>query len=332
MDGFWTQYGLFLAETVTVVLAIAAVIVIARRGSQRGAGAEHLEVKSLNRKYRQLERSLQRHILPKRPFSQFMKAQKARDKAERKQPPAQRRRVFVLNFHGDIRASAVASLREEVTAILTLARTDDEVVVRLDNAGGLVHEHGLAASQLLRLRARGIPLTVAVDKVAASGGYMMACVADRILAAPFAIIGSIGVLAQIPNFHRWMERHGIDFELVKAGELKRTLTMFGENSEADRAHMQEQIEDTHGLFKRFVAEHRPQLDLEAVGTGQYWLASRALELKLVDALSTSDDYLLTASEQADLFELRYAIKRPLARKLLGAAREAADALVYRRAP
>jgi len=192
------------------------------------------------------------------------------------------------------------------------------VLVRLENAGGLVAEHGLAASQLARIRARQIRLTVAVDKVAASGGYLMACVADRILAAPFAILGSIGVVAQLPNFHRVLERHGVDFELHTAGEHKRTLTLFGENTEAGREKLREQIEDTHRLFKDYIAEYRPALDLAKVATGEYWHGRQALNLGLVDAIQTSDDYLLAASAEADLLLLKYeARKGPVERLLAG---------------
>jgi serine protease SohB len=230
----------------------------------------------------------------------------------------------VLDFHGDIRASRVAGLREEVTAILTLATPADEVVLRLQNPGGTVNDQGFAASQLMRLRRRGVPLTVCVDTVAASGGYLMACVANRIVAAPFAVIGSIGVVAQIPNFHRLLDRAGIDFEQFTGGQFKRTVTMFGENTEADRAKLTEQIHETHDLFKDFVAEHRPQLDVAAVATGEYWYGKKALELNLVDALATSDDYLLAARERADLFEVSYSIPLSAARRLAEAARSALD--------
>jgi len=188
--------------------------------------------------------------------------------------------------------------------------------VRLENAGGTVSEHGLAASQLARLRTSGVHLTVAVDKVAASGGYLMACVADRIVAAPFAILGSIGVLAELPNFHRLLERHGVDFELHTAGEYKRTLTLFGENTEAARQKLKEQLEETHALFKGFVGEYRPDLDLERVATGEYWHGRQAVELGLVDAIQTSDDLLLAQSDTRDLWQLKYsARKKPIERLL-----------------
>jgi serine protease SohB len=213
----------------------------------------------------------------------------------------------------------VGSLREEVSSVLGAATSDDEVVVKLESSGGLVHEHGLAASQLLRLREHGIPLTVVVDKIAASGGYMMACTADRIVAAPFAILGSIGVLLQLPNFNRLLDAHGIDFEQIKGGEHKRSLTLFGKNTEADRVHMREEINHTHELFKRFVAEHRPGLDLAVAATGEHWYGRRALEFGLCDTLGTSDDYLIGACESADVYLVRRRAKRTLAQRLAAAA-------------
>ena len=108
--------------------------------------------------------------------------------------------------------------------------------------------YGLAASQMQRIRDKKLKLTVCVDKVAASGGYMMAVVADKIIAAPFAVLGSIGVLAQVPNFHRLLKKHDVDFEMLTAGKYKRTLTMFGENTDKGREKFQEDIEDTHVLF------------------------------------------------------------------------------------
>jgi len=222
----------------------------------------------------------------------------------------------VLNFHGDLRAAAVASLREEVTAVLTAAQPEDEVMVRLESVGGLVHAYGLAAAQLLRIRDRRIKLTVAVDKVAASGGYLMACVADRIIAAPFAILGSIGVIAQLPNFNRLLKKHDIDYEQFMAGEFKRTVTLFGENTDKGRHKFQEEIEVTHTLFKEFVKSHRPQLDLDQVATGEYWYGTRALEHRLADELRTSDDYLLDASASADLYEVTFTGKKPWLARLL----------------
>ncbi|MFQ5545528.1 MAG: protease SohB, partial [Acidiferrobacterales bacterium] len=248
------QYGLFLAKAVTIVITIAIIIILGMSLSKRGRPQEKLEVNNLNKKYDSMALALKRSVLPKKHYKQEAKAEKARQKAEKKakKEPDGKKRVFVLNFRGDIKASAVASLREEITTVLTMATPKDEVLVCLENAGGLVHEHGLAASQLLRIKDRKIPLTVAVDKVAASGGYLMACVANKIIAAPFAIVGSIGVLAQLPNFHRLLDKYGVDFEQIKAGEFKRTVTVFGKNTDKDREKLKEEIEDTHELFKNFV--------------------------------------------------------------------------------
>ena len=318
MLDYLLQYGLFLAETLTIVAAVAALVLLVaalavrRRG---GAGLERLEVRDLGARYREMKQTLESGFLGAKERKAAAKARKREAKTREKEGRSDRPRVFVLDFKGDMRASAVASLREEVTAVLALARPEDEVLVRLENAGGLVHEHGLAASQLMRVRERGIPLTVSVDKIAASGGYLMACVADRILAAPFAVLGSIGVLAQIPNFHRLLDRHGIDFEQFKGGEYKRTVTLFGENTDADREKLKQDIEDIHGIFKSFVTEQRPGLDIAKVATGEHWLARRAKDLGLCDTLTTSDDYLLEANERAELVGVRFVAPKRLSTRL-----------------
>ena len=326
-------YALFLAKALTIAALVGAVLVAvvrARRGSQ--AAEEHIEITDLNDRYRETGRALKRATLSGRAYRKAVRAEQKEDKAREKAGGKARRRVFVIDFRGDIKASEVTALRECITAVLLVAgeTTDEgkeargratqgagaEVVVRLDNSGGLVAEHGLAASQLARLRAHKIPLTVTVDKVAASGGYLMACVADRILAAPFAVVGSIGVVAQLPNFHRVLERHGVDFELHTAGEYKRTLTLFGENTEAGREKLREQIEETHRLFKDYIAEYRAGLDLTRAATGEYWHGRQALDLGLVDAIQTSDDYLLETQAEADLLHLKYTgRKRPIERLL-----------------
>ncbi|MFQ5934957.1 MAG: protease SohB [Acidiferrobacterales bacterium] len=315
------EYGLFLAKAVTVVAAIGVSAGVLFALSRRARPPERLEINNLNKKYEAMAQALKRSVLSKKDFKKQARVEKTRKKTEAKQKKKaakERKRVFVVHFRGDIKATAVTSLREEITAVLTLAKSDDEVLLCLENAGGLVHEHGLAASQLLRIRDRKIPLTVAVDKVAASGGYLMASVADRIIAAPFAVIGSIGVLAQLPNFHRLLDRHGIGFEQVKAGEFKRTVTVFGKNTEKERKKLKQEIEDTHALFKNFVATHRPSLNMKRVSTGEHWYGTRALDLKLVDKLMTSDDYLLTASEAADLYEVSYTARKRVGERLVSA--------------
>lgn len=325
------QYGLFLAKAVTIVVAIGAIAVLAVSLSRRGRPLERLEVNNLNKKYDAMAQALKRGILPRKDYKKEAKADKARKKAEKKaqaKPDAStKKRVFVLRFRGDIKATAVASLREEITAVLTMATSRDEVLVCLENAGGLVHEHGLAASQLLRFKQKSIPLTIAVDKVAASGGYLMACVANRIIAAPFAVVGSIGVLAQLPNFHRLLDKHGIDFEQIKAGEFKRTVTVFGKNTDKERKKLKEEVEDTHELFKIFVAENRPGVDIKRVATGEHWYGTRALELKLINDVMTSDDYLLAARERANLYEVTYTARRTVSERLASAIQSAVDNLL-----
>ena len=321
MSAFFAEYGLFLAKTLTIILAVIATIIgvifLTSRG--RDISRERLELKKLNLKYEEMAETIRLSTLSKDQIKKISKQDKKQKKEDSKQlkngskaPP---HKIYVLNFNGDIKASPVASLREEITAILTVASPEDEVFLNLQSGGGLVHAYGLAASQLMRLKQKNIPLTVAVDKIAASGGYMMACVADKIIAAPFSVIGSIGVIAQIPNFHRLLKKHDIEFEQMTAGEFKRTLTMFGENTDKARAKFKEELEDTHILFKEFIKEHRPVVDIDKIATGEHWPAKRALELKLVDELMTSDDYLLDQSADKDLFEVTYSIKRPLGVRL-----------------
>jgi len=320
------QYGLFLAKAVTIVVAIAVVMMMAYSMSRKVRVMDKLEIRNLNEKYRNMTHVMKSVVLSKKQFKKDLKAENTRFKAEKKRrdtPDSEsRKRIFVVNFHGDIKATAVLSLREEITSILSIARPQDEVLVRLENAGGLVHEHGLAASQLHRIKQHNVPLTIAVDKVAASGGYMMACVGDRIIAAPFAVLGSIGVLAQVPNFNRLLDKHGVDFELLKAGELKRTITMFGVNTDEDRKRFKEQLEDTHILFKEFVAEHRPVLDMTTIATGEHWYGKRALELKLVDDLLTSDEYLMNATEDTDIYEVAYTAHKRISEKLVSVVQDA----------
>ena len=255
MIEFLADYGLFLLKVVTIVVAIVVIIGVAASVSRK-ASHEGLEVESLNKKYKALAQTLRNAVLKKGALKKEAKEEKRRQKAEEKDDMS-RSRSFVIDFKGDLKASAVQSLREEVSAVLEVATTDDEVIVRLENHGGVVHEHGLAASQLARIREHEIPLSVCVDKVAASGGYLMACVATKIYAAPFAILGSIGVLAQIPNFNRLLDSHGVDFEQITAGKYKRTVTMFGKNTDADRQKLKDELEDVHALFKAAVGKYRP---------------------------------------------------------------------------
>jgi serine protease SohB len=314
---FLSAYGLFLAELATLVFVLALLVAVGASLRRRGH-AEGLVVEHLNRK---LEDAADRLKLAIEGKGRYKKALKARRKERKREEKARgtKPRIYVLDFKGDLRASAAASLREEVSAVLRVAQPGEQVIVRLENSGGTVHEHGFAASQLVRLKQRGLVLVVAVDKVAASGGYLMACVADRLVAAPFAIVGSIGVLAQLPNFHRLLEEKGVDFEQIMAGRYKRTLTLFGKNTDEGRAKLKQEVEDIHELFKAQVREHRPQVDIERVATGEHWYGIRALELNLVDELKTSDDLLLEAAKDHDLYHVAYKRKRSFQERLLGGA-------------
>ena len=307
-----TELFLFTAKAIILVLLIlillVGIIAIISRGKEKTRG--QLTIKNINEKYQETKKTLLAEILPKDQLKKFNKEQKKAEKALQKaEETSSQKNIFVLNFNGDIKASAVSGLREEVTAILNIATSKDEVVVKLESPGGMVHAYGLAASQLARLRQKNIPLTIIVDKVAASGGYMMACIANKILAAPFAIIGSIGVIVQLPNFHRLLKEKNIDFEQITAGQFKRTLTLFGHNTAEGREKMHEEIEEIHRQFKDLIKEYRPHLDMEKIATGEHWLGAQALELKLVDELRTSDDYLLQQSQHAKLYEITYHIKK-----------------------
>jgi serine protease SohB len=318
---FFAAYGLFLAQLATFILLLIAAFVIIVASRRRGH-TEGLVVEHLNRRFEDAADELKLAIEGKQKYKKAVKTRQKERKAEEKaraKDASGKPRMFVLDFKGDLRATAAASLREEVSAVLRAAKPGEQVLVRLENSGGTVHEHGFAASQLVRLKQHGLELLVAVDKVAASGGYLMACVADRLYAAPFAIVGSIGVLAQLPNFHRLLEEKGVDFEQVMAGRYKRTLTVFGKNTDEGRAKLQEEVEDIHELFKNQIHEHRPQVDVEQVATGEHWYGIRALELKLVDEIRTSDDLLLDAAKQFDLYHLTYKRRRSLQERLLGGA-------------
>lgn len=334
MTEFLAEYGLFLAKAITVVvaivLAIAGVVMVSSSNRKQSAEGD-ISVVCLNDEIDEMRHSLEEAVLDKVDYKAQLKAEKKQEKQEEKArkkalkeqgkkaeeaASAEReKRYYVLDFDGDIHASAVDQLREEITAVLTLADEKDEVVVRLESPGGLVHAYGLASSQLERIKRRGIPLTICVDQVAASGGYMMACLADKLLAAPFAVIGSIGVVAQMPNFHRLLKKHDVDVEILTAGEYKRTLTMFGENTEKGRAKFIEELEDTHELFKEFVAQARPDLSVEDVATGEIWFGQRALDKKLIDELKTSDEYLTEACESAEVFLISYEMKKSLQERI-----------------
>jgi len=313
-------YLLFAAKAVTVAVLVLMpfLLVFGRRAGRRhGKTGFELEVDLQNQRYERTRQALEAVTLPTR-------ERRRRRRARRPERGTKRPRLFMCQFKGDSRARAVGALGEEITAILSTAETTDEVVVQLESAGGAIPGYGLAASQLERVRARGLRLTVLVDKIAASGGYMMACVAHRIVAAPFAIVGSIGVVAELPNFHRLLKKHDIDYEQLTAGRYKRTLSLFGDNASAGRAKAQADLEDAHALFKDFVREHRPQVDIDELATGEYWFARRALELGLVDRLATSDEFIGEHLDSHEIYRVRARPDLSWHERLWQAARAAAD--------
>lgn len=334
---YFIQYGMFLAKAVTIVIAIIVVVgAIGASGSRhKKAGKKgSIKVTPLNDHIDDMKDVLRQSVLEKDELKHVHKSEKKQAKLEHKEKSKlskeahkhegdgeeaeqspRKKRVYVLNFTGDIAAEEVSSLREEITAVLSLAEPTDEVLLRLESPGGMVHAYGLASSQLLRIKNKNIPLTICVDKVAASGGYMMACLADKLVVAPFSIIGSIGVLVQLPNFHRALKKHDVDYEIISAGEFKRTLTQFGEITQKGRDKVQEDVETMHEIFKRWIKDHRPSVDIDKISTGETWVGMQAKERYMVDEIRTSDECIVSACESADVFEVEYELHKSIQDKL-----------------
>lgn len=312
---FLFEYGLFLAKAVTFVVAVIAIFLVITSAAKHKPEKGELKITNLSEEFKELVHQLKHEFLSKKEFKAYEKSLKAEQKEKDKQEKQTEPKTFVINFKGSIDAHEVNSLREEVTAVLAIADNKDQVVVTVESGGGMVHGYGLASSQLDRIRQAEIKLTVCVDKVAASGGYMMACVADEVYAAPFSIIGSIGVVAQLPNFNRLLKKHDIDYEQHTAGDFKRTLTLFGENTDEGRQKFQQELEETHVLFKDFVSKYRPQLELDKVATGEHWYGQQAIELGLVDVIGTSDDLLMKLAQQGTVYKVCYQTRKKLADKL-----------------
>ncbi|WP_063655886.1 protease SohB [Candidatus Arsenophonus triatominarum] len=334
---FLSSYGLFVAKIATVVVAIILIsLVIFSFGQRKQSKKGDLKLIDLSEAYRQRQREMQQVKMSDAEYKVWLKTYKKQRKIEEKkqksdakvgQTTLKKPCLFVINFKGSMNAHEVNTLREEITAILSIADNKDEVLLRLESPGGIVHGYGLAASQLNRLREKGLKLIVSVDKVAASGGYMMACVADRIVAAPFAIIGSIGVVAQVPNFHRLLKKKDIDVELHTAGEYKRTLTLLGENTEQGRKKFVQDLNETHQLFKDFVHQKRPALDINAVATGEHWYGIQAKEKGLIDEIGVSDDIIINQIDAREIIEVTYTPARRFVDRLMGSMVENADKLL-----
>lgn len=310
----WVQFSVAAAVVLLLLVLIGLVLTLLLKRAGKSE-KNTFTIEHLNTEWQKTNLRLRSKILKPKAFEALQKEHSKKQKAQNKNTE-ERKRVFVVDFDGDISASRGNILREQVSALVSLCRSQDEVVVRIESAGGMVHAYGLAASQLVRLTSRNITVTACVDKVAASGGYMMACVANRIVAAPFAIIGSIGAVSSLPNFHRLLKKHDVDYIEQTAGEHKRTVSMFGEITNAGKAKHQEQLESIHKLFKTHVANHRPQVNIETVATGEYWPAALALEHSLVDEIKTSDDILLAHAENSDVYLLKAQEPQDFKAKLL----------------
>jgi len=317
---FLIEYGMFLAKALTIIISIGAVlsmVVSASQKTNRGEDNGEIEILPLNIDFEKTKNKLRIATVEESEKKIERKKIKKESKNKNAFNPKSKRRVYVVNFEGNIAASAVDNLREEITAILSVANKKDEIVVRLESSGGMVHSYGLASSQLDRIKKAKLKLTICVDKVAASGGYMMACVGDKIIAAPFAIVGSIGVVAQMPNFNKLLKKHDIDFELLTAGEHKRTLTLFGKNTDKGREKFIEELNETHELFKEYVSKRRPNVDINKIASGEIWFGSRAKELSLVDEISTSDEYICSCFNSAKVFEIKFVRKQKLLQRVGG---------------
>lgn len=312
---FISEYGMFLAKAITVIITVVVIIGLSM-GSSEKPDESMPKITHLNKKLADLKQHFEQKVLTKDELKAKKKAMKSEEKAiSKKKDQPEIKRVYVLDFNGDIKASQAKEMKDQITALLSLDTLIAEVVVKVESGGGMVHQYGFASSQLGRIKAKGIPLTVCVDKVAASGGYMMAAVADKIIAAPFAVLGSIGVIAQVPNFNKVLKKNDIDFEVHTAGEYKRTLTMLGENTDKARDKFKQDLNDVHILFKDFVVNHRPSVDVEKVANGDVWYGQKAIEVNLVDELKTSDEYLQNLAKTADVYLISHQKKKTLPQKL-----------------
>ncbi len=318
--------AMFFGQTVLIVAGIAAILLLIAMLIAKSQMKSDLQIKDLNEDFEHLQEGMRSFTMTKDEHKKFLKAKK---KDSKKKDLEKKNRLFVLDFNGDVKASQVEELREEVTAVLSVAEPQDEVLLRLESPGGVVHGYGLAAAQLLRIRQKQIHLTICVDQVAASGGYMMACTANRILAAPFGILGSIGVVASVPNFNRILKKHDVDYKEYTAGDYKRTVSVLGEITEKGEKKFLEQLEETHVLFKDFVSEFRPKLELAKVATGEYWFGKQALKLSLIDDIKTSDEFILEKMSTHHVLEVSFEKKKGLSDKVSKLVGQISTAVVDR---
>lgn len=300
-----------LIVVLSILISIIVPVVVIRKLGSPDKSLRNLKIKNLKNHYDKYIKQFKQTTMNKKEFKKYIKNLNKEEKEEKDKP-----HLFVLSFNGDIMASQVKNLREEISVILNIAKAKDEVSLILESRGGSVSHYGLAANQLQRLRDHNIPLTICVDKVAGSGGYLMACVGNQILSSPFAFIGSIGVMFGIPNVHDFLKKHDVSYEEFTAGKYKRTVTPLGKITDEKREKLKEQLELVHNQFKSFVKKYR-DIDLEQVATGEAWLAEEALKKGLVDKLQCSDDYILEKFKTHNVYKISLKSPKSLMEKIIG---------------
>lgn len=220
-------------------------------------------------------------------------------KAEKLKPLA------VLTFVGDIGAKQYKSFGQLIDEVIINKSEIDEVVVVVNSPGGAVSPYGNVYSQMERVRDAGLKLTVCIDVVAASGGYLMSLPAHKIIAAPFSMVGSVGVMAFVPNLRGLLEDYNINPRTFTAGKYKRTVSLTDEATEEEVEKFKQQLNAIHRLFLEAVKKYRKDVKMEVVETGEHWTARESVELGLglVDDIATSQQYLLEANRDRDLIIL-----------------------------
>ena len=328
------EYCFFLLKviTITFIIVIPILMIVSSSRHKTMGDKGQLIIKNLSEKFESMGTSVRGSQMDTKTYKKFIKEKEKKRKQnikKKNKSSKQKAAVYVLNFKGDVMASDHDKLKQEINAILASKTSCKEVVLKVESGGGSAYAYGLCAAELKRLVDNKIKLTVCIDKVAASGGYLMSCVASKIIAAPWALVGSIGVIAQMPNIHRLLKDNLIDFEMHTAGQFKRTLTVFGENTEEGRQKFISELEDLHIVFKDFVKENRPNVDAMKVSTGEVWQGQKALALGLIDAIQTSNDYLLNLSDKFNLYEVEYHEKKSLGDRLAYGTQAFIDQLILR---
>lgn len=307
LAAFLIKAGILAAASVFVLGSLIGMI----RRARMDPGQDHLRVTYLNEELADHSLSILNAMMPPKAFKKLARRQQQELGVKSRTRP----KTFILDFFGDLAASSVDALRQQINALLLVLEEKDEVLVRLESSGGKAHAYGFAAAQLGRLKGENRRLVVSIDRVAASGGYMMACVADHIIAAPFALVGSIGVLAMVPNFHRLLQQFNVDYDEFAVGENKKNISLLGANTEEGKQKFIQDMEEFHRDFKGFVAEHRPAVKIDEAADGDVWYGEKARTLGLVDELKTSDDFLLERIKERDLFRVEFVESKPLRKRL-----------------